>query len=286
MQPDINHFYHEPSGTLSYVVGDPQTARAAVIDPVLGYSVVSGRTDTACADEIATHIEAAGLQLEWILETHAHADHLSAAHYLRSRLGGKVAIGQGIVEVQAHFQEVFNLKLPFVANGSQFDHLFTDGEHFRIGEIEGRVLHTPGHTTDSVTYVVGANAFVGDTLFMCDSGTARCDFPGGDAARLYDSIQKILSLPEDTVLYMCHDYMPGGRELRYAATVREEAEGNLHVGGGASRKAFIKLRQTRDATLDLPALILPSIQVNIRAGELPEADDNEIAYIKIPLNAI
>ena len=286
MQPDVRHFYHEPTGTLSYVVSDPATGSAAIIDPVLGFSVVSGRTDTASADEIAAHVESSGFNVEWILETHAHADHLSASAYLQSIVGGRIGIGEGIVDVQTHFQSIFNLKAPFAADGSQFDHLFSDGETFRIGNLEGRVLHTPGHTNDSVSYVIGGSAFVGDTLFMDDCGTARCDFPGGDAGVLYDSIQKLFALGEETVLYVCHDYKPEGRPLRYGASVRDQLANNPHVGGGASREDFVALRESCDATLDLPALILPSIQVNIRAGQLPAADDNEIAYIKIPLNAI
>ena len=284
MQPDVQHFYHEPTGTLSYVVSDPGTSAAAVIDPVLGLSVVSGRTDAGPAEEIAAFIEKNGLHLDWILETHAHADHLSAAQVLKSRLGGKVAIGEGICRVQEHFASVFNLQPPFAADGHQFDHLFSDNESFALGDIECRVIQTPGHTNDSVTYLVGNFAFIGDSLFMVDCGTARCDFPGGDAAVLYQSIQKLFALPDDTVLCMCHDYPPESRSMRYDATVKEQKDHNIHVGNGTSKDEFIKVRRTRDDTLSLPALILPSIQVNIRAGHLPAAEDNQISYVKIPLD--
>ncbi len=286
MQPEVQHFYHEQSGTLSYVVSDPQTSAAAVVDPVLGFSVVSGRTDSGPADEIIAFIKKNKLTVEWILETHAHADHLSGAQLLKSKLGGKVAIGDGICKVQEYFAPVFNLQPPFAADGHQFDHLFGDSETFTIGNIECRVLSTPGHTSDSVTYLIGKYAFVGDSIFMSDSGTARCDFPGGDAALLYRSIQKLFALPEDTILCMCHDYQPDGRELRYEVTVKEQKQDNIHVGGGTSEDEFVRVRTTRDQSLSLPALILPSIQVNIRAGHLPAAEDNEISYIKIPLDTI
>lgn len=286
VQPDLQHFYHEQTGTLTYVVSDPETSAAAIIDPVLGFSVVSGRTDAAPAEEAIAFIEKHGLQLDWILETHAHADHLSAAQFIKSRLGGKVAIGEGICKVQEYFGSVFNLQPPFAADGHQFDHLFGDNEAFTLGSIECRVMHTPGHTSDSVTYLVGNLAFIGDSLFMVDSGTARCDFPGGDATLLYESIQKLFALPEDTVLCMCHDYQPNGRELRYEVTVKEQMDENIHVGGGTGVDEFVTVRKTRDDTLSLPALILPAIQVNIRAGHLPGAEDNEIAYIKIPLDTL
>ena len=286
MQPDLQHFYHEQTGTLTYVVSDPETSVAAIIDPVLGFSVVSGRTDAEPAEEIIAFIEKNGLHLHWILETHAHADHLSAAQIIKSRLGGQVAIGEGICKVQEHFGSIFNLQSPFAVDGHQFDHLFSDNESFALGNIECRVMHTPGHTSDSVTYLVGKFAFIGDSLFMVDSGTARCDFPGGDAGLLYDSIQKLLSLPDDTILCMCHDYCPGGRTLRYEVTVREQRDENIHVGGGTRKGEFITIRETRDETLSLPALILPSIQVNINAGHLPAPEDNKISYIKIPLDTL
>ena len=286
MQPDVQHFYHEPTGTLSYVVSDPETSAAAVIDPVLGFSVVSGRTDNGPAEEIIAFIEKNDLQLNWILETHAHADHLSGAQILKSRLGGKVAIGDGICKVQEHFASLFNLQAPFAADGHQFDHLFADNESFALGNIECRVMHTPGHTSDSVTYLIGTHAFVGDSIFMMDSGTARCDFPGGDAELLYQSIQKLFVLPDDTVLCMCHDYQPNGRPLRYEVMVKEQRDDNIHVGGGQGKDEFVTVRKTRDETLSLPALILPAIQVNIRAGHLPAAENNEISYIKIPLDTL
>ena len=284
VQPDVQHFYHEQTGTLAYVISDPQTSAAAVIDPVLDFSIVSGRTDTEAADEIIDFIGKEGLNLEWILETHAHADHLSGAQVLKSRLGGKVAIGDGICKVQDYFGSVFNLQPPIAADGHQFDHLFSDNESFALGNTECRVIHTPGHTSDSVTYLAGDYAFIGDSLFMVDSGTARCDFPGGDAGILYQSIQKLFSLPDETILCACHDYPPEGRPLRCNATVREQKNENIHVGGGKGKNEFVALRRTRDKTLALPALILPAIQVNIRAGHLPTTEDNDIAYIRIPLN--
>ena len=282
--PDIQHFYHPDSGTLSYVVSDPATARAAVIDPVLDFCIVSGRTSEAPVDALLACIESGGLTVDWILETHAHADHLSGAQAVKRRAGGRIAIGEGIRDVQAHFGPVFNLKSPFSPDGSQFDHLFADGETFSIGEIEAQVLHTPGHTNDSVTYVMGKAAFVGDTVFMTDFGTARCDFPGGDAGRLYDSIQKLFALPGDTDFYLCHDYPPEDRELRYRTSLAEQQRENKHVGGRAARDEFVGMREARDETLALPRLIIPSIQVNIQAGRLPPAEDNEITYIKIPLD--
>ena len=286
MNPDVKHFYHEDSGTLTYVASDPATRAAAIVDPVLGYSMISGRTNTESADLVANWVVDQGLDVQWILETHAHADHLSSAPYLKSQLGGKIAIGEGIRQVQAHFGPVFNLKPPFAPDGHQFDHLFSDGEEFAIGSLRVRVMHTPGHTNDSVTYVVGNAAFVGDTVFMTDFGTARCDFPGGDAGRLYDSIQSLFSLPDDTVFYLCHDYPPESRELRFDTPIGEQRADNIHVGDGKSRDEFVAMREARDATLSLPALILPSIQVNIRAGNLPDVEDNNIGYIKIPLDTI
>jgi glyoxylase-like metal-dependent hydrolase (beta-lactamase superfamily II) len=286
MNPDVHSFYHEESGTLTYVISDPATSAAAIVDPVLGYSVISGRTDSGPAEAVIRHVEENGLNVEWILETHAHADHLSSAPFLKSRLGGKLAIGEGIRQVQAHFGPVFNLQAPFAPDGHQFDHLFTDGETFRIGELTARVIHTPGHTNDSVTYVVGNAAFVGDTVFMTDFGTARCDFPGGDAGLLYDSIQKLFALPDDTVFYLCHDYPPEDRELRFDVPIDEQRRENIHVGGNVSKTDFVSMREARDAGLALPKLILPSIQVNICAGHLPESEENGVAYIRIPLDTI
>ncbi len=284
--PDIQHFYDEQTGSLSYVVSDPETKSAAVIDPVLGFSSVSGRTDNSGAQKIIDYINAEDLSLEWILETHAHADHLTAAQFLKSGLGGQVGIGQGICNVQKHFAKVFNLQVPFSADGRQFDRLFSDGDSIALGNLEMQVLHTPGHTNDSVTYVVDDAAFVGDSLFMCDYGTARCDFPGGDAALLYESIQKLFSLADETRLFMCHDYPPESRQLRFVCTVAEQKQQNVHVREGVSKSDFVEVREKRDATLGLPDLILPSVQVNIRAGHLPEPEDNQVAYIKIPLDTI
>ena len=282
----IQHFYDEPTGTLSYVVSDPHSGCAAVIDPVLGYSMVSGRTDTSPCDVVVDFIERNNLSLLWILETHAHADHLSGAQYLKSRLGGEVAIGEGIQKVQAHFGPVFNLGATFAADGHQFDHLFTDGEEFKIGALSCEVLSTPGHTSDSVSYKIGSAVFVGDSMFMPDFGSARCDFPGGDASLLHDSISKLLSLPEDTRLFMCHDYMPGGRELRWQCTVSEQRADNIHVSDAVSKDQFVAMRRERDGTLNLPALIVPAIQVNIRAGHLPATEDNDTAYIKTPIDTL
>ncbi len=286
MTADVQHFYHEGSGTLSYVVSDPETARAAIIDPVLGFSAVSGRTDTAPAEAIVNFVTSHRLSVDWILETHAHADHLSAAQFLKQKLGGRIAIGEGIKAVQAQFGALFNLQAPFAPDGHQFDHLFCDDEEFAIGELRCRVMHTPGHTNDCVSYGIGAAVFVGDTIFMTDVGTARCDFPGGDAGLLYDSIQKLFALPDDTLLYLCHDYPPAGRSLCYAISVREQKESNIHVGGDATRDDYIELRTVRDGKLSLPALILPSIQVNIQAGHLPVAEDNQVSYLKIPLDSL
>ncbi len=285
-RPGIQHFYDEQTGSLSYVVSDPDSKSAAIIDPVLGFSVGSGRIDKSGARKIIEYIQTAGLSLEWILETHAHADHLTAAQFLKSELGGQVGIGQGIRTVQENFAKVFNMQAPFRADGHQFDRLFSDGDSFQIGNLDCRVLDTPGHTDDSVTYLVEDAAFVGDSLFMCDFGTARCDFPGGDAGLLYDSIQKLFSLDDETRLFMCHDYPPEGRDLRFECTVAEQKRNSIHVGDGVSKREFIDMREKRDATLDLPELILPAVQVNIRAGHLPDPEDNQIAYIKIPLDTI
>lgn len=281
---DVKHFYDKDSGTLSYVVSDPATRQAAVIDPVLGFDIVSGALDISPLAAIAAWLTEQQLELCYILETHAHADHLSGAQHLQKSAGGSVAIGEGIRDVQAHFGKIFNLQPPFRPDGKQFDQLFANGDEFSIGELQVRVMSTPGHTSDSVTYIIEDCAFVGDSLFMPDAGTARCDFPGGDAGTLFDSIQKILSLPPETRLFMCHDYGPGGREMMFETTVRAQAADNIHIGAGRAREDFVKLRETRDATLSLPRLILPSIQVNIRAGSLPDAEENGVAYLKIPLN--
>jgi len=282
----IQHFYDEPTGTLSYVVSDEKTGHAAIIDPVIAYSMVSGRIDTGPSDVIIEYIHKQHLGLEWILETHAHADHMTGAQYIKSKSGGKVAIGEGIRSVQAYFAPVFNLGEDFLADGHQFDKLFADGDTFHIGELECEVIATPGHTNDSVSYRIGSAVFVGDSMFMPDFGTARCDFPGGDAELLYESIQHILSLPGDTRLFMCHDYMPGGRELRWECSVDEQRASNIHVSAGVSKSEFTSMRAERDATLNLPALIVPSIQVNIRGGHLPDAEKNGIAYLKTPIDTL
>ena len=285
-EPRIQHFYDEPTGTLSYVVDDPASGQAAVIDCVLGYSMASGRTDTAPSDALIDYINEEGLALEWILETHAHADHLSGAQYVKSRLGGKVAIGAGIRDVQAHFAPVFNLGAGFAADGADFDVLLDAGDRIAIGGLECEVIATPGHTNDSVSYRIGSAVFVGDSLFMPDFGTARCDFPGGDAALLYESIRRLLALPADTRLYMCHDYKPGGRELHWVCTVDEQRRDNIHVNETVAKEAFVRMRDERDAGLKLPALIVPSIQVNIRAGLMPDAEDNGIVYLKTPIDTL
>jgi glyoxylase-like metal-dependent hydrolase (beta-lactamase superfamily II) len=283
---NIQHFFDEATGTLSYVVWDDDTRCAAAVDPVIGYGISSGRTDPTPSLAIVEFIESQRLSLQWILETHAHADHLSGAQFIKARLGGTIAIGEGIRDVQAHFGRIFNLGDSFEADGSEFDHLFIDGEMFTIGNLECEVIATPGHTNDSVSYRIGSAVFVGDSMFMPDFGTARCDFPGGDAGVLYDSIQKLLSLPGGTRLYMCHDYQPGGRELRWVCTVDEQREANIHVSTAVSKADFVGMRNERDTKLKLPALIVPSIQVNIRAGHLPEPENNNIAYIKTPIDTL
>ncbi|MHB8404661.1 MAG: MBL fold metallo-hydrolase [Gammaproteobacteria bacterium] len=284
MPAQITAFLHKPSSTFSYVVADPITHRAAVIDPVMDYDAAAGRIGIVSAQAIVDFLRARDLTLDWILETHAHADHVSAAQYLKKELGGKIAIGEGIRQVQATFARLFNVESQVPSDGSQFGHLFKDGETFSIGDLDARVMATPGHTSDSLTYVIGDAAFVGDTLFMPDSGTARCDFPGGDAGRLYDSIRKILALPENTHLYLCHDYPPNGREYANQTTVADQKRANMHVHDGVTREEFIKLRTGRDKTLSVPALLLPAVQINIRAGQLPEPEANNVNYLRIPLN--
>ncbi len=285
-KPDVRAFFDEATFTVTYVVSDPATSRAVVIDPVLDYEPASGRTSTTSADEVITYVRAKDLRVDWILETHVHADHLSGAPYLQEKVGGQTAIGSAVKAVQLTFKTIFNLE-DLTPDGSQFDRLFEDGDTFAIGEIEGRVIATPGHTPACVTYVIGDSAFVGDTLFMPDFGTARTDFPGGDAGKLYDSIQKTLSLPGDTRLFMCHDYKAPGRDMyAWETTVAEQRDDNIHINKSVSREQFIEMREHRDAQLRMPRLILPSIQVNIRAGRLPAAEDNRIRYLKIPLDAV
>ncbi|MEO8938350.1 MAG: MBL fold metallo-hydrolase [Burkholderiaceae bacterium] len=282
------------TSTVSYIVFDKVTKQCALIDSVLDYDPKSGRTSHTSADQLIARVHALGATVQWILETHVHADHLSAAPYLKKHLGGKLAIGEHIKTVQTVFGQLFNAGREFSRSGRQFDHLFADGESFQIGSLQARAMHTPGHTPACLTYVVSDGegidssvaAFVGDTLFMPDYGTARCDFPGGDARTLYRSINKVLSLPPETLLYMCHDYQPGGREVQFVSTVAEERAKNVHVRNGISEEEFVAMRHARDATLDMPTLILPSVQVNMRGGQLPEPEDNGTRYIKIPLNAV
>ncbi|RBP32281.1 glyoxylase-like metal-dependent hydrolase (beta-lactamase superfamily II) [Marinobacter pelagius] len=283
--PVVQNFFDEPTNTFSYVVRDPDSRACAILDSVLDLDYAAGRTDVRSADEIIRYVRDNDLTVEWILETHVHADHLSAAPYLHEKLGGKTGIGEKIVDVQEIFGKAFNAGTEFARDGSQFDQLFREGDTFRIGNLEGRVLHTPGHTPACLTYVIGDAAFVGDTLFMPDFGTARCDFPGGDARTLYRSIQKVLSLPPETRLFMCHDYgAPGRDEFLFQTTVAEERKANIHVHEGVSEDDFVKMRTERDATLDMPRLILPSVQVNMRAGHMPPADDNGQVYLKVPVN--
>ncbi len=286
MTPDVTGFFHDATCTISYLVSEPGGAHGAIVDSVLDYDARSGRSGTAAADRIVAAARGRGLQIDWILETHAHADHLTAAPYLQEKLGGRIAIGAGITEVQTIFKGVFNLGNDFATDGSQFDHLFGDGESFDIGAMRAEVLHTPGHTPACAAYVFGDAVFVGDTIFMPDFGTARCDFPGGDAATLYRSIQRILALPPETRLFMCHDYPPGGQAPAWETTVAEERAQNLHVRDGVSEADFVALRNARDAAIDLPALILPSVQVNIRAGRFPPPDDNGVSYLRVPLNLL
>ena len=284
-RPLVEALFHEPSSTVSYIVSCPETGRAAIVDPVLDYDIYSGRTETAFAERLVGRVRERGLEVEWILETHVHADHLSAGAFLKRALGGRTAIGGHIVDVQAVFKDIYNLPAEFLTDGSQFDRLFDDEERFRIGDVEARVLHTPGHTPACVTYVIGDAAFTGDTVFMPDFGTARCDFPGGDAAALYRSARRILSLPPETRIFVGHDYAPGGREVAWETTVAEERKANRHVRDGIGERAFVAMRTERDKVLGVPALLLPSIQVNMRGGDLPEPESNGRAYLKIPLNA-
>jgi len=282
----IQPFFDPKTWTVSYVVSDIATKQAAVIDPVLDYDFKSGHTDTNAADAMLEYVQAKGLTVQWILETHAHADHLSGARYLQEKVGGQIAIGEHIREVQATFKKLYNLERTFLPDGSQFDHLFKDGEVFRIGEVEATALLVPGHTPADMAYLVDGAVFVGDTLFMPDVGTARADFPGGDAHTLYRSMRRLLTLPPETRVFVCHDYPPKGREARWETTIAEQKASNIHVRDGISEEEFVAMRQARDATLEVPTLILPSIQVNVRAGQLPPADENGVAYLRIPLNAL
>ncbi|KFL35808.1 MBL fold metallo-hydrolase [Arenimonas donghaensis] len=283
----VKPHYHEDSGTWSYLVSDPGSGKAALVDPVLDFDPKAGRTSTASAEQLLASVEEAGVQVDWILETHAHADHISAGHWLKSRLpGARLAIGQGIRTVQKTFRPIFNLGEHFPVDGSQFDHLFGDDEVFSIGQVGARVIPVPGHTNDSVAYLIGDALFTGDSLFMPDGGTARCDFPGGDAATLYHSIQRLFSLPDDTRVFVCHDYGPGGREPRCETTIGEQKRANVHVRIGTDQDQFVRMRTDRDASLSMPRLILPSVQLNIRAGELPEPEENGVRYLKLPLDLL
>lgn len=286
MRPEVASFYHEDTGTWTYVVSDPDSGEAVIVDPVLDFDYKAARTSTESAREVLEHVRQKGFRVPWILETHAHADHLSAAPFLKRELGAQVAIGEGIQTVQSRFKKLFNLPNEWQPRGAEFDRLFQEGDTFKVGNIDGRLIHTPGHTSDSMSFLIGDALFVGDTIFMPDGGTARCDFPGGDAGVLYDSIQKLFELPDETRMFVCHDYRPGGREERCETTVGEQRKHNIHVGGGASREEFVKFREERDAGLAMPRLIIPSVQVNIRAGELPEPEDNQIHYLKVPLNQL
>lgn len=286
MQPQVEPFFDPVTWTVTYVVHAGNATACAVIDPVLDYDSKAGRTSTASADRVIAFIQDRQLKPQWILETHAHADHLSAAAYLRSRIGGQVGIGREITTVQETFARIFNLELGFATDGRQFGRLFGDGERFAIGELQAEVIGMPGHTPACVAYKVGDVVFVGDTLFMPDVGTARCDFPGGSAAQLYHSIRKLLALPPQTRLFMCHDYPPAGREPCWESTVAEQKHANIHIHDGIGEEQFVAMRTARDRSLEMPNLILPSIQVNIRAGQMPPAEDNGIAYLKIPLNAL
>jgi glyoxylase-like metal-dependent hydrolase (beta-lactamase superfamily II) len=279
-------FFDPDTWTVSYVVWDHATGRAAVIDPVLDYDFKSGYTCTTSADRLVAYVRDKGLQVDWILETHAHADHLSGARHVQAQAGGLIAIGENIRAVQASFKRLFNLERDFQPDGSQFDHLFRDGEVFRIGEVEATALLVPGHTPADMAYLADGCVFVGDTLFMPDLGSARADFPGGDARQLYRSMRRLLDLPPETTMYVCHDYPPASRQAEWQTTVAEQRARNIHVRDGIGEDAFVAMRTARDAGLDVPTLMLPSIQVNVRGGRLPPPDDNGVAYLRIPLNAL
>ena len=284
---NVIDFFDQDTSTFTYVVVDPTGKSCAIIDSVLNYDAASGRTSYTSADQVIDYVDDNNLQVEWILETHVHADHLSAAPYLKNKLGGKIAIGKNITLVQKTFSTLFNAGPDFLCDGSQFDHLFEDNEEFSIGNLQARAIHTPGHTPACMSYLISHCVFVGDTLFMPDYGTARCDFPGGDAAFLYRSIQKLYTLPDETRVFMCHDYKAPGREhYLFETTIGEERKYNVHLNHAVSETEFIELRQNKDATLAVPKLLLPSVQVNMRAGSFPEPEGNGTQYIKIPLNKV
>lgn len=283
--PLVTHFFDEPTNTFSYIVQDPDSSACAIIDSVLDFDYAAGRTDVRSADKIIEYVQSNDLSVEWVLETHVHADHLSAAPYLHERLGGKTGIGEKIAVVQEVFGKAFNAGTDFARDGSQFDRLFREGDVFQVGNLKVRVFHTPGHTPACLTYIIGDAAFVGDTLFAPDAGTARCDFPGGDAHTLYHSIQKVLALPGETRVFLCHDYKAAGRdEFIHETTVAEQRSSNIHVGNDISEDEFVAFRSERDAKLGMPRLILPAVQVNMRAGKMPPSEDNGQVYLKIPIN--
>lgn len=286
-RPTVKAFFDNDTNTVSYVVTDPQTRRCAIVDSVLDYDPKAGRTRHDSASQIVAYVKQEALTVDWLLETHVHADHLSAAPWIQEQVGGKLAIGEHIRTVQDTFGKVFNAGTEFARDGRQFDHLFADGDTYQVGNIEARAIHTPGHTPACMSHVIGDAVFVGDTLFMPDYGTARCDFPGGDARTLYQSVQKLLALPDDTRMFLCHDYLPESRsEYQWETTVGDQRRDNIHVHEGVSEEEFVSMREKRDATLDMPRLILPSVQINMRAGHLPPEEDNGISYLKIPLNAL
>ena len=287
LRPSIAGFFDEATNTVSYVVHDPKTGEAVIIDSVLDFDAASGRTSNGSADRMIEYVTSNNLKVTWLIETHAHADHISAAPYLQERLGGKLAIGRDIIRVQEVFGKLFNAGTDFERDGSQFDKLFEDGETFRIGELEGIALHVPGHTPADMAFIIGDAAFVGDTIFMPDFGTARADFPGGDAGQLFRSIRRLLSLPDETRLFLCHDYKaPGRDEYAWETTVKQQREENVHVKDGVTEQDFVAMRTDRDKTLSMPKLIMPSVQVNIRGGRLPDPEENGVSYIKIPVNAV
>lgn len=287
MTPEVKAFFDDATNTVSFVIKDPDSASVAIIDSVLDFNFSNGRTDTASADEVIAYVRENDLKVEWILESHVHADHLSAAPYIQEQVGGKIGIGANITIVQDVFGKIFNEGSEFQRDGSQFDKLFVDGDVIEIGAMKVDIMHTPGHTPACMTYVVGDTAFVGDTMFMPDFGTARCDFPGGSAEDLYASIQKILTLPDDTRIFVGHDYKaPGRDEFAWETTVAEQKALNVHVGAGKGESEFVKMRTDRDAQLGMPKLIIPSIQINMRAGQMPEPEENGQVYLKVPLNVL
>lgn len=285
-RPEVIPFFDEDTNTFSYVVKDPDSNACAIVDSVMEIDYAAGRLSLTGADKIIDYVKRHKLNVEWLIETHVHADHLSAAPYIQEKVGGKLGIGAQITVVQETFGKIFNAGTEFARDGSQFDYLFEDGDEYSVGNMRCFAIHTPGHTPACMTHVMGDAAFVGDTLFMPDAGTARADFPGGNARTLYQSIERLLSLPDEVRLFMCHDYMPGGREVEYETTVAAQKAANIHVHTGTSEDQFVEMREARDATLDMPRLILPSLQVNMRAGHLPEAENNGTVYLKLPINVL